>query len=121
MQSEEIEFEVVKLKDNIPKVPCVYFLMNDIELCYIGQTVNLKKRIGQHDAFFNPNIYLGDKLVVPHSFDNIYYYVVKDKYKRRELEIELIYEYLPKWNYEGMYSTISMGVIHPDLRPCNHR
>lgn len=121
MQSEKIEFEYCKLGESIPEVPCVYFLMNDIELCYVGQTVNLKNRISQHNSLFNDNIYLGSKLVVPHSFDTIYYYVVEDKYKRRELELELIYEYLPKWNYEGMFYTVDYRALHPSINPYNNR
>jgi len=38
-----------QLDDKIPKVPCIYFLMNDIELVYIGQTKSLKPRVANHE------------------------------------------------------------------------
>lgn len=117
MQSEEIEFEQYLIQDDIPKVPCVYCLMNDIELCYVGQTTNLKNRIGQHISILNANIYLGDKLVVPNAFDSVYYFVVSDKNERRRLEARLIEEYYPKWNYEGMFSGLDYRSVHPDFRP----
>lgn len=101
-----MEFEYCKLEDGIPEVPCVYFLMNDVELCYIGQTVNLKKRIPRQNTIFNTGIYLGNKLIIPNDFDYILYTIVQDEKERRRLETKLINEYLPKWNYEGFYYSI---------------
>lgn len=116
------EFESISLSDNIPELPCVYLLMNDIELCYIGQTKNLKKRMLQENLIFNSGIYLGDKLVVPNDFDSIYYFIVEDRKERERIESQLISEFDPKWNYNGMFSTIDYRAIHPDFNPkliCN--
>jgi excinuclease UvrABC nuclease subunit len=114
-----MELEVCNLGDDLPEVPCVYFLMNDIELCYIGQTVNLKKRIPRQNVVFNSNIYLGDKLIIPNEFNMIYYFIVENIKERRKLETKLIHDYLPKWNYEGFYHKITLNCLHPSLRP-NH-
>lgn len=44
---------------DIPRIPCVYLLMLDDELRYIGQTVNLFNRIhtGHMDKLFNRILY----------------------------------------------------------------
>ena len=114
-----MEFEICRLEDKLPEVPGIYFLMNDVELCYVGQTVNLKRRIQRHNNSLNEGIYLGDKLLTPNSFNLIYYIEILDKGKRNELEYELIEEFMPKWNYQGMHSMIDYRAIHPDYRPEN--
>ena len=45
-------FNFETLKD-VPITSGVYFLMNGIELVYIGQTNNLRSRMGQHHSNWN--------------------------------------------------------------------
>ena len=116
-----MEFEYCNLKDNIPEAPGIYFLMNDIELCYIGNAVNLKKRIRRHNNELNAGIYIGNKLLVPNSFNSIYYIQIRDKEKRNELEYQLIEEFMPKWNFQGIHSIIDYRAVHPDSLPLNYR
>ena len=102
-----VEFEVVKLGDKIPNVPCVYFLMNDIELCYVGRTVDLKKRMIVHK-----------KKLVDEIYDSIYYIPVEDYDKLKELEKKYILDFEPKWNYQT--ESFSKPVQNP-WKPCNCR
>jgi len=114
-----MEFEYCNLEDKIPEVSGIYFLMNGIELCYVGKSVNLRRRIQRHNNSMNEGIYVGGKLLTPNSFDSIYYIEISDKVKRNELEYELIEEFMPKWNYQGMHSMIDYRAVHPDYRPEN--
>ncbi len=59
--------------DDVPKVSGVYLLMNDIELVYVGQSKNIRSRLGTHKSNWNNDIYLGDKPMFPDSFDSLYY------------------------------------------------
>jgi len=118
MQSEEIEFEQRKLEDNLPEVPCVYFLMNNIELCYIGQTVNLKRRIGEHNFRLNPNLYVGDEPIERNLFDSVFYFIVVDEKERVKFESDLICDYEPKLNYCGLFTSsinIPKGMSYADV------
>lgn len=116
-----MEFEYCNLEDNIPKTACVYFLMNDIELCYIGSAINLKRRIRRHNNELNPGIYLGNKLLVPNYFNSIYYIKISNKKERIKLEYQLIEEFMPKWNYQGIHTIIDYRCVHPDSIPFNYR
>jgi len=115
------KMEFCFLDDYISPVACVYFLMNDNELKYIGQTNNLKNRISQHNETFNENIMLGGKLINPRNFNSVYYFVDWNKHSRIKLEREYINMYSPKWNCSGMFSKISMMAVHPYLRPWNYK
>jgi excinuclease UvrABC nuclease subunit len=78
--------------ENVPDIPCVYFLMNGTELTYIGQTSNLNQRIYKH-------LYSGFGKT---PFDNIYYFYCEDRKERLRLEEEYVLMYNPKWNgYHG--------------------
>ena len=93
--------EFNKLGDSIPKVPCVYFLFNDIELVYVGQTKNLNQRIQNHNCVINPNFYVGDKKIGDDIFNCVYHLRVDDAVERRKVEKMYYDMYEPKlnWNY----------------------
>lgn len=97
------EFERANLDEPIPKVECIYFLMNGDELIYVGSTVNLHRRISRHDTTFNPNILLGGELVVPREFDNILYHITKRTKERLKLEKYFVEQLYPKYNFNGMF------------------
>ena len=101
-----------QLGDKIPKTPCVYFLFNDIELIYIGQTRNLKKRIDNHKHMLNPGVYLGDNKIVQDAFDRVYYLRVDDRTERRVIEKKYQTMYEPKlnWNYYERVPTVDGSV-----------
>ena len=84
--------------DNIPKVQCIYFLMNDIELVYIGQTNNLRNRMYQHNANWNCTSYLGNEPMHDDMFDSAYYLICEYKPERREYEDMFRSDYWPKLN-----------------------
>ena len=90
MQSEKIEFEYCKLGDDIPKVSCVYLLMNGNELNYVGETINLRYRMSDHRR----KITEWNEI-----FESIWYLSIEDDTKRKEMERRLILEFEPKWNY----------------------
>ena len=100
-----------KLGENIPKVSCVYFLFNDIELVYIGQTKNLRTRVMHHNNFLNPNITVGDKKFGIDMFDSFYYLRVEDQKERRRIEKFYYDKYDPKCNFCGLFTGIISGDI----------
>jgi len=97
-------FECITLDDELPIIKCVYFLFNDDELVYIGQTKSLKQRMTYLNVFLNPNIYLGKKKISEDVFNKIYYRVEEDKAKRVELEKQYYEAYDPKLNFNGVFS-----------------
>lgn len=69
-----------------PSGPCIYFLCRGDEVVYIGQSINLSSRLGQH-------------LDMKH-FDRVFYVSVP----REDLtwrELELINQYQPELNKQG--------------------
>lgn len=66
-----------------PTCPCIYFLCRENRIVYIGQTVNLASRLGQH--------------VMSKHFDRIFYFEVAAR-DLKELEAELIEYYDPELN-----------------------
>ena len=76
----------------------VYFLMNDIELVYIGQSKNIRYRLSEHKSHFNNDIFLGDKPLFPDSFDSLYFFECDYKPERKEYESMFIEDYYPKLN-----------------------
>ena len=99
----QMKFKLVE--DKIPKVSCVYFLFNDNELVYIGQTKNLKQRIMWHKNYLNPNLYVGKRLILPDIFDSVYYLpVVNNRRERLDIEHKYLELYDPKCNWNGMFS-----------------
>lgn len=67
--------------------PCIYFLVRDIEIMYVGQTVCLPGRVSQH---------VKEK---PH-FNKVYYFPVP-KENLLEIERKVILEMEPPWNNES--------------------
>ena len=65
-------FEFAVLKD-APILSGVYFLMNGIELVYIGQSKTIRSRLSEHKSNWNNDIFLGDQPLFPDSFDSLYY------------------------------------------------
>jgi len=89
--------------NNTPKEQGIYFLFNDIELIYIGQTNNLRKRLTSHDIEKNleqDNICELPKRI--NNFNHIYYLSTNlDTNQRIQLEKEYIDSYFPKYNEYG--------------------
>lgn len=69
-----------------PVTPCVYFLCKEDRIVYIGQSVNLQARLGQHLLLKN--------------FDRVYYMEVREDELNR-IEAELIEYYDPELNKTG--------------------
>jgi hypothetical protein len=97
-------FYTTQIGSYIPPVPCVYFLFRDIELVYVGQTKDLKQRIGHLDPFLNPNVYLGDKKISEDIFNRIYFRIESDKEMRKRLEKKYYDTFQPKLNFSGFLS-----------------
>lgn len=92
------------LTDKIPKSSCVYFLFNDIELVYIGQTQNLKQRLQWNNSVINANWFIGNKPMDSFIFDSVYYLpVVNKKEERLRIEREYLEMYNPKCNWSGIF------------------
>lgn len=91
-------FEFVDVSKDIPKVSCVYFLMNDDELVYIGQTNNLRYRIGQHMNNWNCSVLIGENKLFDDNFNGIFY--LECDYKKLRIGYEDIFreDYWPKLN-----------------------
>ena len=103
----------------------IYFLFNcgqegfqdqSIELVYIGQTKNLKKRLQVHDSQLNDRLYLGGKFIGELLFDS-YFYIPLNSGTDERLILESFYidKYQPKLN-EGMCGDYVEG-----CRPDPHR
>jgi len=90
-------FEYVSL-GSIPKIAGVYFLMNDCELVYIGQSNNIKRRIGTHHNNWNCTLFLGDEPLEENTFDGIYFFECDYKPERKEYETMFKEDYSPKLN-----------------------
>ena len=90
-------FEFASL-DNLPKVSGVYFLMNDCELVYIGQSKNIRSRVGNHHNIFNCTLFAGDKPLEEDTFDSIYYLECDYKPERKSYEYMFRDDYWPKMN-----------------------
>ena len=75
------------------------FVDNVIELLYIGQTKNLKNRIGEHDNAINNNLWVGNKFIGLQVFDCVFYKLLdNDANVRFNLEAKYIQDYYPKMN-----------------------
>ncbi len=96
------EFESINISDQIPKIPCVYLLMNDIELIYVGNTCNLRFRLSQHKRKIRE---------YEEIFDSVLFIPIEDTKKRSKLERMFISEFDPKWNYN--YSAFALPVKNP--------
>jgi len=105
------DFEVhhVCVRKQFPSKPAIYFLCksngadgfvdNVIELLYIGQTKNLKNRIGEHDNAINNNLWVGNKFIGLQVFDCVFYKLLdNDANVRFNLEAKYIQDYYPKMN-----------------------
>ena len=84
--------------DNIPHVGGIYFLMNGIELVYIGQSKDIHFRILGHRQTFNCDTFLGKEPLYPDMFNSLYYFECNYKPERKEYEKMFIYNYFPKLN-----------------------
>lgn len=91
-------FEFKKISDDIPKVKAVYFLMNDDELLYIGQTQHLRSRIERHFITKNLRIFVGNVRITEDEFNGLYFIEVEDDLSRKIMELCYIYKYQPKLN-----------------------
>lgn len=96
------------------KISCVYFLMNDDELVYIGQTKNLRHRLNNHKCNLRYNIKVGDKEYGDDFFNSVFYLPVEDdKQKRIELEDYYIANYQPKLN---SHYDMGLKMFNPDAQ-----
>jgi len=86
--------------DTLPEVPGIYFLMNDVELVYVGHSQNIKKRVRAHHGQWNCVTFVGGEKVDVDSFDSIYYFECQYKPERKEYEQMFIEDYAPKLNAE---------------------
>lgn len=106
------DYEIVTLaknvRSNIPDSKCIYFLLYDDELVYVGQTVNLKNRISVHDMNFNSNTYLGDKKIGVDSFNKVVFKEIDDLAIRKKLEKKFYEMFEPKLNFTGMQSIYAL-------------
>jgi excinuclease UvrABC nuclease subunit len=84
--------------DNVPHISGVYFLMNDDELVYIGQSNNIHNRILSHKQIFNCDTFLGKEPLYPDMFNSLYYFECDYKPERKEYESFFIEDYFPKLN-----------------------
>ena len=90
----------------VPIVSCIYFLFNDIELIYIGQTGNLKQRIAFWNRILNYDITskgLSAQITMKKIFNRVFFLEEKSKRKRLDIEAEFIYNYKPKINEFGYW------------------
>lgn len=90
-------FNFVVLND-APKLPGVYFLMNNIELVYVGESKNIRSRLSSHKSNWNNDIFVGGKPMFPDSFDSLYYLECKYTPERKAYEEMFIDDYGPKLN-----------------------
>lgn len=97
----------------VPEISCIYFLMNDIELVYIGQTKNLRSRMRSHNVNFRTNIEVGGKKTTQDLYDSVYYLsIVDDKKIREELEQEFILAFEPKLNWDAFDLRMFLPIRH---------
>jgi excinuclease UvrABC nuclease subunit len=87
------------LKD-APKIAGVYFLMNGIELVYIGQSKNIRDRLSVHNSNWNCQLTLGNEKLEEDSFDSLYYFECDYKPERKEYEKMFIEDHTPKLNFD---------------------
>lgn len=90
-------FEFASLND-LPKVSGVYFLMNGVELVYVGQSKNIRSRVGAHHNMWNCTLFAGDEPLEEDTFDSIYYLEVDYKPERKSYEYMFRDDYWPKLN-----------------------
>ena len=90
-------FEFCKLKD-APHIPGIYFLMNDVELVYIGQSKNIYFRILAHNRKYNCDTFYGNIPLYPDMFDSLFYFRCDYKPERRSYEDMFKEDYFPKLN-----------------------
>lgn len=90
-------FEFCDLK-NIPSVASIYFLMNDDELVYIGQTKDLHKRVLLHKLKYNCNLSVNNTPLFPDMFNSVYFLECDYEPERKEYEKMFIEDYFPKLN-----------------------
>jgi len=87
--------------DEIPKerFPCIYFLFNDDELVYIGETLHLKPRIRKQIERFNCPIKVGDSKLWQDNFNSLSYKKASvDSLERKREERIFKDKYAPKLN-----------------------
>lgn len=86
-------------KFDIPSEPGVYIFFNSLmEIMYIGKSINLKMRFGQHMSASNGS---GVYKAIKENEDNIVYYsyaICKDDYEANMYEMMYTYLYKPKLN-----------------------
>jgi len=105
---DNLNFDKLRKEEKLPlDVSCIYFLFNDWELVYIGETKNLRYRIYHHyynlQCVFPINVSLyTDEYYKP--FNKVGYIPLNDlSYKLRwYLEQSYIDEYEPKFNKERL-------------------
>ena len=84
--------------EDMPMKPGVYFLMNDVELVYVGQSNCIRRRVQNHGTNWNCGLYLGDQPLEEDTFDSIYYLECEYKPERKVYEDMFKDDYSPKLN-----------------------
>lgn len=97
MRDDWSHMDFCLLKD-APKISGIYFLMNGIELVYIGQSKNIRSRLSGHNSNWNCQLYLGNEKLGEDSFDGLYYFECDYKLERKTYEEMFIEDYAPKLN-----------------------
>ena len=95
------DFEDMTNEDfkNFKGIPGIYFLMNNDELIYIGQSYNIKKRIKRH-------AWAGFK-----TFNWFMYLKIEQPWERDLLETLYIEQLQPKYNHTGEYDELTWKMI----------
>jgi hypothetical protein len=97
MDDDWSHMDYCSIKD-APEVQGIYFLMNENELVYIGQSNNIRRRMSLHNSNWNCNVTVGGKKLDVDSFDGIYYFECDYKPERKTYEAMYIDDYYPKFN-----------------------
>lgn len=100
MKEDWSHMDFCLLKD-APSIPGIYFLMNDIELVYIGQSKNIRRRVSEHSGNWNCQLILGNEKLEEDSFDGLYYFECDYKPERKEYEKMFIEDHAPKFNFDN--------------------
>jgi len=86
--NEELESNIVKEKKNIVLTPCIYALIQDDKIVYIGQTYDIMRRLSVHI----------DSYKVFDSYAIVEWVQNKDSKHLSDLEAKYIKELKPKYN-----------------------
>ena len=88
----------------------VYFLIKNDEIVYIGSSINVESRINEHQK--------ERKILFDH------YFIIKEKYDFKTLEIQYILQFIPKYNTSlgSSKNLLQFGLIRAStIKQINHR